>query len=383
MRVLVIPNDPIKAYLKKGELIRGYFNPDNIFSHVDILSLDDTDLSADNAGHIAGGAELRILPSGKVSFKDMVFPGGYVKKMIKAVGPFAPDMVIAHNAHLGGYLATYLGEMYKIPVVIYLHTNLDKDVRAHIGWSSPIRKLFWSYSSMVMEPRSLKKASRVIAAYGFAALYATDRGFHKDRIDIIYHRIDIPAFKAERVKTTFKKNINLKILCVGRIFERKNPENIIRALKKVDATLTIIGDGPLYGRMEYVAQGEGVRDRVKFIKSVPNAEIGTYYRDADVFASVNDYGGVSKPVMEAMASSLPIVLKNPMWEEAPELVSDFALVCDGTSRGFASAFRELAADNGKRLELGRKAFEMACNLSGNIMEKKEAEVLSSIVRGHR
>ena len=34
MRVLIFPNDPLAAYLKKGELKDRYFNPNNIFDEV-------------------------------------------------------------------------------------------------------------------------------------------------------------------------------------------------------------------------------------------------------------------------------------------------------------------------------------------------------------
>jgi glycosyltransferase involved in cell wall biosynthesis len=102
---------------------------------------------------------------------------------------------------------------------------------------------------------------------------------------------------------------------------------------------------------------------------------------ADLFACVNDYGGVSKPVMEAMASSLPIVTKRPLWEDAPELIEDIAMVTDGSPEGFEKAFLELSNDREKMDRLGRMAFERVSAISGTAMEDKEAGVIMSVVKG--
>ena len=40
--ICIFPNDPIQAYYEKGEIKKGYFNPQNIFGEVHIISTFDS-----------------------------------------------------------------------------------------------------------------------------------------------------------------------------------------------------------------------------------------------------------------------------------------------------------------------------------------------------
>ncbi|MDP2913142.1 MAG: glycosyltransferase, partial [Candidatus Omnitrophota bacterium] len=245
MRAVIIPNDPIKAYLKKGEMIERYFNPENIFDRIDIVSLADSDVEPASVQHLAGKARLNIQPVGRISLLRALFPGTYVRRITRAVDVMGADVIIAHNSNVAGFVAARLGKMFRIPVVICMHTNPDKDIRAHISWKDIKRKLFWLYSSVLLENYALKYSSKVICAYNFITSYLISRGVEPGRIKVIYHRIDVEKFKRRSDLTGPKSNEKLRILCVGRVFERKNPENIIRAIKNLNAHLTIIGDGNL------------------------------------------------------------------------------------------------------------------------------------------
>jgi glycosyltransferase involved in cell wall biosynthesis len=50
-----------------------------------------------------------------------------------------------------------------------------------------------------------------------------------------------------------------------------------------------------------------VTERVRFLGSVDDAELGRRYADADVFVCLSDHEGFCVPLLEAMAASLPIV----------------------------------------------------------------------------
>lgn len=383
MRAIIIPNDPLKAYVKKGEIVPRYFNPGDIFDRIDFVTPDDLDVSPDEVGGIAGRAQTSIYAAGRLSAKNVILHEKYIERIEDAINPAGADVIIAHNAHMAGYVGARLGRKYDIPVIIHLHTNLDKDVRGYLGWGKPSKKIFWLYSSLVLESYALKNASKIIAAYKFAAEYALDRGVAKDKVEVVYHRINVEKFKVNRDPAAIGNGTDLRILCVGRIFDRKDPENIIRAVGRMRAKLTIIGDGPYLEKVMAVSRDIGIDDRVDFVRSVRNESIDRYYKEADIFASVNDYGGVSKPVMEAMASSLPIVIKKPSWEEAPELVEDVAVVTDGTAGGFEKAFSGLSKDRERMISLGRQAFERVSEISGDVMEDKEAGITMSIARAKR
>lgn len=382
MRAVIFPSDPIKAYLEKGEVVERYFNPCEIFDDIDIVSLSDSDSDARSAGKLCGRANVRIHPVGRASVAGAILPGAYLKKALKAVDVARADVVIAHNSNLVGYVASLLAKRIGSPLIVHMHSNPDKDIRAHLKWQDLSKNAFWAYSGAVLEKRCLTRAAKVICAYRFIEDYAISKGVEKSRIEVVYHRIDNDRFRRTRPICVSGSGA-FKILCVGRIFERKNPENIIRAIEGLNAELTLIGSGSYLDRMVDLAESLGLGPKVRFLKSVPNQDIHKYYHEADVFACVNDYGGVSKPVMEAMASSLPLVMKSPLWEKEPELVSGIAVVTDGSEEGFREAFRSLTNEPEKMESLGRLGLNRLSAITGASMEKKEADIILSVIRENR
>ena len=78
----------------------------------------------------------------------------------------------------------------------------------------------------------------------------------------------------------------------------------------------IIGDGELRDELNDLVKKLNLEERVIFKKSVPNNEIQDYYNSADVFVLPYDPNveGLPIPVLEAMASKLPIIIPYPIPE---------------------------------------------------------------------
>ena len=70
MILCVFPNDPIIEYYKKGEVKERYFNPNNIFDEIHIISFTDKDVEESKVKKIAGNAELIIHEVGKINIKN-------------------------------------------------------------------------------------------------------------------------------------------------------------------------------------------------------------------------------------------------------------------------------------------------------------------------
>jgi rhamnosyl/mannosyltransferase len=96
-------------------------------------------------------------------------------------------------------------------------------------------------------------------------------------------------------------------LGVGRLVYYKGFEYLVRAMKEVEGHLVIIGDGPLRGELERLAESLGVSGRVSILTDVNDTR--PYYQSADVFvlpsiARSEAFGIVQ---LEAMACSVPVV----------------------------------------------------------------------------
>ena len=69
---------------------------------------------------------------------------------------------------------------------------------------------------------------------------------------------------------------------------------------------------------------EKLQDRINIIESVPYENISDYYKTADIFALAYDPNqeGLPMPVMESMATGIPVVI--PESEDSKEGLKAFA-----------------------------------------------------------
>src|SRR5260370_10280136 len=99
------------------------------------------------------------------------------------------------------------------------------------------------------------------------------------------------------------------ILAVGRLVYYKGFEYLIRAMTRIDATLMLVGDGPLRHSLERAARELGVANRIEFLGEMQPREIMPYYHAADLFvlpsiARSEAFGIVQ---LEAMACGKAVV----------------------------------------------------------------------------
>jgi len=370
--LVVFPNDPLYKYFNKGEIKKRYWNPCNYFDTIHVISLSKEDISGDKVQKFFGNAKVFVHSVGKPKIYNYFF---YRKKIIRMLKNINPDIIRAHNPQIHGYLATYAGKKLSIPVLISLHGNYDKDIREILlNDKKYVDYIKNKFLEIFAEKFVLTNASMIICAYEFPISYATKHGA-KD-VEVIYNRV----YKSDyREKTDYGLNGPLKILCVGRLIKEKGQERLIKAIKGIDATLTLIGDGYLFDYLKNLSIEYGVEKKVNFIRSVPNKDISKYYFDSDVFSIPIEYGGIAIPVIEAIATGLPIVVPKPKWEDSPEIVGDFALVVENNENDFREAFSRLIESEELRKQIGMKGRERFLEITGEKMEQKEFLIYKKLV----
>ncbi|MBI4507923.1 MAG: glycosyltransferase family 4 protein [Chloroflexi bacterium] len=105
----------------------------------------------------------------------------------------------------------------------------------------------------------------------------------------------------------------------------KGVDTLIRAfpavLRAVPRTyLVIVGDGNDRPWLQRLAQERGVADRVRFVGSVQDGELASYYRACDVFVMPSQKEGFGLVFLEAAAFGKPVVGGNH--GGTPEIVQD-------------------------------------------------------------
>jgi glycosyltransferase involved in cell wall biosynthesis len=165
------------------------------------------------------------------------------------------------------------------------------------------------------------------------------------------------------------------ILFVGRIVEHKRQEDLLlvldrlRGLLERPVRLTLVGspgggDGYLR-RLQQNAREFGLGDLVSFAGKLGDAEIHGLYRNADVFLCLSEHEGFCVPLLEAMASDLPVVAYGG--SAIGETVGEGGLVLrDKEPSHVAAILKTLAEEPGLRRELvaaGRRNLQrFACDI---------------------
>ena len=144
------------------------------------------------------------------------------------------------------------------------------------------------------------------------------------------------------------------ILSVGDLIVRKNQKTVIKAmgmLHRNDLFLVLCGQGPLMKAYVEMAQSFGIYNNIRFVGY--RKDIRTFYKMADLFVFPSYQEGLSVAAMEAMASSLPLVLSNIRGNV--DLISDGegGFLCDpNDSEAFARKINLLANHPELRKKMG-------------------------------
>lgn len=159
----------------------------------------------------------------------------------------------------------------------------------------------------------------------------------------------------------------LRLLAIGRMHAIKGHLLLIDALAQairggVDASLDLVGDGPLKGDVERRVASLGIGDRVRLHGARPVEEIPRFVAEADLMVISSFNEGVPTVLMEAMAAGC-LVLSTRVGGVA-ELVDDQEssrsgfLVDAGSVDSLADGLRQVAATSPEaRREIRRRARE--------------------------
>ena len=164
--------------------------------------------------------------------------------------------------------------------------------------------------------RMLKEADRIVAISECTKRDIVELGdFPADRIDVIYQscgtRFKQPVSDVERQEVVKKYALPPRyMLCVGTIEARKNVLLAVKALPHLpeDLHLVILGRPTKYAEtVKKWVEKHTLTSRVHFLHGVPNNDLPTIYRSAEVFVYPSRYEGFGLPIIEAIQSELPVV----------------------------------------------------------------------------
>jgi len=191
---------------------------------------------------------------------------------------------------------------------------------------------------------------------------------HAERISVIPYGVDDAFFEPPELSRSAARErwdidpAAFVVLHVGSVVSRKNFTAVIAAVdglrqSGVNAWLLQFGAALNSGQQADIAQrqlGDFVRARGASVES----DLRAAYRTADVLLFPSHYEGFGLPVLEAMASGLPVVTSGA--GGLGEVAADAALIVGGREvEPYVSALADLAGDGERRRELAAKGIKRA------------------------
>jgi glycosyltransferase involved in cell wall biosynthesis len=369
-KLCVFPNDPIINYYEKGEIKERYFNPENLFDEIHIISFTDIDVEESKIQKIAGDAKLIIHTVGKINIKNRKKE---VSKILKLVEKINPDVIRSFNPLIQGWCAAFVANELKIPLFVSLHTQYDYNRK--LAKKKSLKKyLILKYLEKFIEPYVLEKADKITIVYKIIESYVTKHTAKNP--ELLYNKIDCEKFyNAEQINTLPKP----LILTVGNLIESKNHKLLVESMHNIKANLLIIGKGELADILRNNIKSMNLEDKITILESVPYENIPSYYKTANVFALAYDPNqeGLPMPVMESMASGTPVVI--PESEDSKEL-GDSVIFAERNVESFTKKINDLLNNKRKTEELAMKCKEKAKRFDISNLEKRETEIYQELIK---
>ena len=172
------------------------------------------------------------------------------------------------------------------------------------------------------------------------------------------------------------------ILHVGSVDKRKNLPAIVAVLDRLrgdglEAWLLQVG-GSLTAEHQADLATRGIARYVTQLGSVPEVELRNAYHTADMLLFPSHYEGFGFPVLEAMASGLPVVTSGA--GGLTEVAGDAAVIVPGReTKPYVEAVKRIHDDAEWRAELTRSGRERAASFTWSSAATETAKVYETVV----
>jgi glycosyltransferase involved in cell wall biosynthesis len=211
-------------------------------------------------------------------------------------------------------------------------------------------------------------------------------------IEVIRNGVDVerapygPEARAAARRRLGVADEELLVGCVASLYPKKDHRSLIEAFARLEparlrAQLVMVGSGPLEADLRARAAQLGLANRVMFVGSVPDPP--ALLPGFDVFALSSRYEGLPNALLEAMAAGLPAVATDVggVAEVLEDGVSGL-LAPAGDVPALAAALDRLLQDGQLRLEMGRRARELAGRFDIREVTRRTSEVYERVLVSH-
>jgi len=213
----------------------------------------------------------------------------------------------------------------------------------------------------------------------------------RDRIRVVHNGVDVDRFQPatddgvrNRVRSDLGVESDPLFLIVAHNFKLKGLDTLLQATaaltrQKKAARVVVVGGGSV-GHYQAMARSLGCLDRVRFVGD--QMDPIPYYQAADVFVLPTFYDPCSLVVLEAMASSLPIITsRHNGVHELMQPEREGSILSDPSDSAALTTHMERYLDPAVRREAGMAARALAERNSLDLMVRKYIDIYEEIIHG--
>ncbi|MEW5959322.1 MAG: glycosyltransferase, partial [Chloroflexota bacterium] len=237
------------------------------------------------------------------------------------------------------------------PIVVGYHNDIVKP-----------RALFWLFAPL---QRAILQRAQAILLGTQDYLQTSDwlKSYRRKCI-VIPYGIQLERFSPTEQTQTLARRIRREfegplVLFVGRLCYYKGLEVAIPAMKQVNATLLLVGSGPLAGRLRQLVQAYDLERKVKFIGPVDDRTLTAYYQASDLLILPSTYRSEAfgLVMLQAQACGLPVICSDLPGLSTVNTGQTGRLVPPGQPAALAQAINDLLARPALRQQLGQAGQE--------------------------
>lgn len=241
----------------------------------------------------------------------------------KARGYTARELVVMPWQMLRHRLDLFHATHYVLPYLAPCKTVVSIHDIIHVLYPEFLpNRLALLYASTMMR-HSLSSGDRIIASSQNTKTDLLETfDVEGEKIKVVY--LGVPARFRRKVEESEAAEVLARhgltqpyVLFVGNPKPHKNLSNVVRSFARAlslgdfEADLVCVGDhGGEAFRVRQQAESLGIGDRYKAVGRVPSDDLPALYQRAAIFLYPTLYEGFGFPVVEAMASGVPVVTSN-------------------------------------------------------------------------
>jgi glycosyltransferase involved in cell wall biosynthesis/phosphoheptose isomerase len=288
----------------------------------------------------------------------------FAQALVRAWSADTPDVVHAHF-WMSGHAALLAAREVPVPVIQTFHAlgvvkrryQGDKD-------TSPDERFG-------IERDLVRRADEIVATCTDEVFELLRLGASRHRLTVVPCGVDLGLFGPDGPREATAEG-RRRLLCVGRLVERKGIGNVIEALAELPEAELVVAGGPPAAELDHdpdvqrlrgVAERCGVADRVELRGRVERPDLPALLRSADAVVCAPWYEPFGIVPLEAMACGVPVVASavGGMIDTVVDGVTGVHVAPRDPER-LAAALRGLLAQPERRAAIGRAGVRRARRL---------------------